>query len=160
MSSGSPTKIPMNYRFYPFKSSFESYVRFGWVLNGDVDFNKVLPAFLIHTSWEPMKIFLAGFALNIDQIPIGPLYASCFRTKQLCPVKTYWSILMVSLQIDTVLPLVIISEITSWLGWQYWLPNPNDTNQWLGFTTLLMMFEFQFPFDPWCGISKWVIWSR
>ena len=24
------------------------------------------------TSWERMKIFLAGFALNIDQIPIGP----------------------------------------------------------------------------------------
>lgn len=24
------------------------------------------------TSWECMKIFLAGFALNIDQIPIGP----------------------------------------------------------------------------------------
>ena len=25
-----------------------------------------------HTSWECMKIFLPGFALNIDQIPIGP----------------------------------------------------------------------------------------
>ena len=24
-----------------------------------------------HTSWEPMKIFLAGFALNIDQITTG-----------------------------------------------------------------------------------------
>ena len=48
--SGSPTKIPMNYRFYPFKSSFESYDRFGWVLNGDVDFNKVWPAFLNHFS--------------------------------------------------------------------------------------------------------------
>ena len=48
--SGSPTNIPMNYRFYPCKSSFESTVRFGWVLNGDVDFNKVGPAFIKHFS--------------------------------------------------------------------------------------------------------------
>lgn len=48
--SSTPTNIPMNYRFYPCKSSFESDVRFGWVLNGDVDFNEVLTAFLNHFS--------------------------------------------------------------------------------------------------------------
>lgn len=48
--SSSPTEIPMNYRFYPCLSSFESDVRFGWVLNGDVDFNNVWTAFLSHFS--------------------------------------------------------------------------------------------------------------
>ena len=48
--SSSPTKISMNYRFYPCKSSFESDVRFGWVLNGDINFNKVWPEFLKHFS--------------------------------------------------------------------------------------------------------------
>lgn len=44
------TKIPMNSKFYPCKSSFESDVRFGWLLTGDVDFNKVSNAFLNHFS--------------------------------------------------------------------------------------------------------------
>lgn len=49
-SSGLPTNIPSNCRFYPCKRSFESDVRFGWVLSGDVDFNKVRTAFLDHFS--------------------------------------------------------------------------------------------------------------
>ena len=48
--SCSPTNLSINDRFYPCRDVFESNARFGWVLSGDIDFNKVGPAFLNHFS--------------------------------------------------------------------------------------------------------------
>lgn len=50
--SNSAAKVPISSKVFPCESSFEFDVRFGWVLNGDVDFNKVSPAFLKHFSSE------------------------------------------------------------------------------------------------------------
>lgn len=48
--SSSSVMAPTPSRFYRCESPLEDNVTFGWVLTGDVDFNKVLPEFLNHFS--------------------------------------------------------------------------------------------------------------